>query len=126
MKPEKYWIEQIALEIKRIAAMENNKKVANEFWKALNDVKPKSCLVKTGWHSGDNISFSLAYKKGGNRDPFMLFIENIEEKAETHGFICGLFPEIFHYAPQYNWNDDDNYCLMFKLKRNGQERKENM
>ena len=119
VKTEEHYKEQIAIEIRRIAELEHNKEAAEQFWKTLDKIKPKSCQVKYGWHSGNNISFTLAYEKGGEENPFNLFIEDIEDKAEIHGFICGLFPTIFYFNPQYTIINDTHTFLKFKLKRNG-------
>ncbi len=116
-RTEEYYKTEIAVEIRRIMKIEKNKEASTKFLKAINSIKPKSCSVKSGWHSGSNIGFTLAFEKGGEQNPFELFIENIEDKAETHGFICGLFPEIFHFNPIYSFDNKTHYFLKFKLKR---------
>ncbi len=46
--------------------MEGNKDATDKFWKALELINPKSCIVKIGWCSGEDISkvfdlFIVAY-----------------------------------------------------------------
>lgn len=118
-KTEQHYKDQIAEEILRIAGMEQNKEAAKKFWQALEKIKPKTCKVKYGWHSGDNIGFTLAFDKGGDKNPYEAFIEALPCSAEIYGFIYGLCPKIFHYNPQYTLTDETYTYLNFKLKRNG-------
>jgi len=118
VKTEQHYKEQIAKEIRRIAELEHNKETTDKFWKTLEKIKPKSCIVKSGWRAGDNIDLTLAFEKGGNKNPFDLFIENIPDLIETYGFIYGLWPTIFHFNPITAVSDDDYYFLTFKLCRN--------
>ncbi len=117
-RTEEYYKTEIAVEIRRIMKIEKNKETAAKFLEAINSVKPKSCSVKSGWRSGSDIDFTLAFEKNGNKNPFDLFIENIEDKAETHGFICGLYPEIFHFNPMYSLNNETHSYISFKLIKN--------
>ncbi len=116
---EKEYKIEIAKEIRRIMEMEGNKEAAGKFMETLSNIKPKSCIVKIGWRSGEEISILLVYEKGGNKIPFDLFIENIENKAEIYSFICGLYPEIFHFNPKFAIEDKTHFFVDFKLKRNG-------
>jgi len=121
MKTEQHYKQEIATEFQRIMDLEHNKEAVTKFLEILNKIKPKSCIVKIGWRSGDNIDFTLAFENGGNENPFDLFIENIEDKAEIHAFICGLYPEIFHFNPAYSITTETHSFVIFKLKRNEQK-----
>jgi len=98
--------------------LEQNKEAVKLFGDKLNQVKPKSCIVKSGWRSGDNIDFLLAFEKGGDKNPFDLFIANIPDIIESYGFICGLHPEIFHFNPKFAIENETHFFIDFKLKRN--------
>ncbi len=117
MKMEKEYKTEIAKAIHQIMEMEGNKEAAGKFRETLSNIKPESCIVKSGWGSGEGIDFLLAFEKGGNNEPFDLFIENIPDKAERFGFIMGLSPKIFHYNPMYSISDDTHYFVNFKLLR---------
>lgn len=119
MRTEQYYINEISKEVKRIFDLKKNKETALKFWEILKKINPKSCIVKIGWKSGEGISILLAYEKGGNKEPFDLFIENIENKAEIHGFICGLFPEIFVFDTNKVIEDETHYFVDFNFKHNG-------
>jgi len=119
VKTEQHYKEQIAKEIRRIAELEHNKEAADKFWKTLEKIKPKSCIVKSGWGSGEGIDFLAAFEKGGESNPFELFVENIPEKAESFGFIMGLAPKNFHYNPKYSIEDETHFFVNFKLLRHG-------
>ncbi len=108
---------EIAKEICRIINLENNKDAANKFWEIMNNIKPKACIVKTVWHSGNNINFLLAFEKGGNKKPFDLFIENIENVSERYGFICGLWTEKFHFNHQQVIENKTHFFIDIKLKK---------
>jgi len=118
MKNETELNKELSKEISRIMHLDSNKVNYQEFQNTIKDIKPKSCIVKIGWVAGKYIDFTLKYEKNGINKPFDLFIESIENKAETHGFICGLNPEIFHFDTNYIINDNENLIMMFKLKRN--------
>jgi len=119
VKTEQHYKEQIAKEIRRIAELEHNKEAADKFWKTLEKIKPKSCIVKSGMCSGEDIDFSLAFEKGGDKNPFDLFIENVPEPALRYGFLFGLCPNIFHYNTILTISDETHDFLTFKLIKNG-------
>jgi len=119
VKTEQHYKEQIAKEIRRIAELEHNKEAADKFWKTLEKIKPKSCEVKSGLGAGEGISYTLAFEKGGDKNPFDLFIENIPEPAFRYGFLFGLCPDIFHYNPITYISDETHDYLIFKLLKNG-------
>ncbi len=119
MKTDEHYKKEIAVEIRRIMKIEGNEKAATEFRETLGKIKPKTCRVKIGWKSGHGISFTLGFEKGDDKNPFDLFIENIKDSAEIHGFICGLYPDIFHFDPIRTVNDEKIMIVNFKLKRHG-------
>ncbi len=106
-------------DIKKIMTSERNRKNYIAFQDTVKDLHPENCIVKFGWESGTTIEFTLAYKKGGNSEPYNEFIEGIEDKAHAYYFIMGLNPDIFHFNPITVANIDNYLILMFKLKRNG-------
>ncbi len=118
MKTEINYKTEIANEILRIINEVQNKEAASKFWEVLNKIKAKSCIVKSGMCSGDNIDFLLAFEKGGKNKPFDLFIENIEDVAMRFGFIFGLKPEIFHFNTKYYVEDETYSFVPFKLLKN--------
>ncbi len=107
----------LSQDIKRIMTMDRNKENYAKFQNTIKDLKPKKCIVKFGWASGEYISFSLIYEKNGKRNPFDEFIEGIEDKEETYYFINGLCPTIFHFNPMYAVSDKKYSMLTFKLIR---------
>ncbi len=118
MKSESTLKKHLHEDIKRIMTLEQNKENYEKFQTVLKNIKPKKCIVKSGWSSGEAISFSLIYSKFGNGNPFDEFIEGIEEKSEVFHFIMGLDPTVFHFNPITAVSDDEYSMLMFKLKRN--------
>lgn len=118
-RDEDFYKEHIAEEIRRVADLEENQEAASKFWETLGGINAKACRVKYGWHSGSNISFTLAFELcKEEHDSFDLFIDDIKNDAEIFGFICGLYPEVFHYNPLYTITDETHTYMKFKLKRN--------
>jgi hypothetical protein len=115
MKTEQHYKKEIAIEFQRIMELEHNKEAVTKFREILGKIKPKSCIVKSGCRSGNNIDFLLAFEKGGNENPFDLFIENIPDIAFRYGVIFGLNPNIFHFNPLYSIEDETHYFVNFKL-----------
>lgn len=114
-KTEQYYQQKIAEEIRRILNLDQNREVAKQFWQTLDRIKAKSCIVKIGWRSGEAISILLAFEKNGDKNPFDLFIENIENSGEIFGFICGLYPEIFHLDGKRIIENETHFFIDFKL-----------
>ena len=110
---------QIANGIRRIMALEHNRESVAKFNEVLSKIKPQSCEVKSGLGSDDGISFTLAFKKGGDSDPFQLFIDNIPDIEFRYGFIFGLRPEVFYFNPQTHISDENYDFLIFKLNKYG-------
>ncbi len=117
MKSESTLKKHLHEDIKRIMTLEQNKENYEKFQAVLKNIKPKKCIVKSGWSSGKDIQFALIYEKYGNGNPFDEFIEGIEGKVEAYNFIMGLNPTVFHFNPITAVSDDEYSMLMFKLKR---------
>ncbi len=109
----------IAKEIHNILEMEQNKTTASLFWDKLKTIKPKNCTIKSGLASEEGIDFLVAFEKGGDENPFELFIENIPEASFRYGFIFGLSPNIFHFNPEYSVSNETHDFVKFKLLKNG-------
>lgn len=102
---------KIGEEIKRIMELEHNNDAANKFRETLSKIKPKSCIVKSEWISGEYIGFLLAFELGSNNEPFKLFIDNINDTSETFGFLMGLTPKTFEI--KYNKIiETDTHCFI--------------
>ncbi len=108
---------KLSEDIKRIMTLEQNKKNYIKFQDTLKELKTKKCIVKYGWSSGEDLSFSLVYEKNGNKQPFDEFIKGIEDKKEVYYFIEGLNPTHFHFNTTTVVNDSKYLMLMFKLIR---------
>ena len=119
MKPEKEKTiqEKLSEDIKRIMTLAHNKENYNKFQNTIKGLKPKKCIVKSGWVSGENIDFALIYEKNGTNKPFDEFIKGIEDKAKAYYFIMGLNPTFFHFNPITVVNDEQYLMLMLKLIR---------
>ena len=109
--------EHLSEDIMRIMTLERNKENYAKFQDTIKDLKPKKCIVKFGWASGDEISFSLIFEKYGNEDPFDEFIKGIEDKEGAFNFIMGLDPTIFHFNLITVVNIHEYLMLTFNLKR---------
>ncbi len=48
-RTEEYYKTEIAIELRRIMKIEKNKEATVKFLEAINNVKPKSCSVKSGY-----------------------------------------------------------------------------
>lgn len=116
---EQYYKQKIAEEIKQILSLEKNNTAAKNFWQTLEKITPKTCIVKSGMGAGEGIDFLLTFEKGGNKNPFNLFIDNIPEPILRFGFIFGLCPDIFHFNPKFSISNETHDFVNFKLVKNG-------
>jgi len=109
---------QIANGIRRIMDLEHNRESVAKFNEVLSKITPQSCQVKYGMRSGEDIGFTLAFKKGGDKMPLELFFDSIPDVEFNYGVLFGLNPEIFHFNKDTYVNDSEYDFLMFKLLKN--------
>lgn len=101
--------EKLTKELERIFNLDTNKLNYSEFKSILHNLYAKDCQVKTGWVSGEYISFACNFIKEGNSNPIDLIVDGIENISEVYYFICGLNPEVFHFNKKMILDEPDNF-----------------
>lgn len=101
----------------KIISQEINKKAARSFYDILNTITVEKCETKCGWKSGVALSVTCKFTKGNSNKIIFELIKGIDNKPEIFSFLCGLSPDIFHFNPDYVYENTNNLFLTFKLVR---------
>lgn len=94
-----------------------NKESSAQFFKAVNGLKPKNCIVKIGWVEGKYMSFTCKCEKNGTDDIITGIVKGMEKKDKFLYFLFGLSPNIFHFDSKFVLDEPDYFYFSFKLKR---------
>jgi len=107
--------------IKQVLYKKRNSKDKELFLASVKDLKPASCKVKVGWHSGNAIDFACYFEKNGESEIFTEMEKGIENPEEIKHFIYGLNPKVFQFYPEMTFDElfPNQLFISFKLKRDG-------
>ncbi len=102
----------------------NNKKTAKLLFDKIKDLKFKNCIIRTGFVSGQYISFDCLCQKNGEDEIIKAIVKGMENKERDLYFMMGLNPKIFHFNPDFICDyEEDKFYVGFKFEKNDESRK---
>jgi len=108
---------QLETLLKKVFTSYRNRTAYKHFLEVTEDLKFKVIIVKTGWVSGQYISFDCKFEKNKNGEIINEIINGMQNKIEDLYFIYGLNPNIFHFNPEFVIDNDKTLYFRFKLQK---------
>ncbi len=111
--------EQLEMVIRELLQKEKNRETSKVFYETIKDLKPKSCEIKTGWVSGDYISFSCKSTKSGEGEIINEIVKGIPEikKMQYLYFIYGLNPDTLLFNPKFILDEPEFFYFTLTLRK---------